>query len=54
MARTNQPSTATQRNTATTPLDTNGAGSFDEQDQRGENSQGENNRSATTPNAART
>jgi hypothetical protein len=43
MARTYQPSPASQRKTATTPLDTNGAGSFDAQDQRGENSQGENN-----------
>ena len=43
MARTYQPSPATQRKTATTPLDTNGTNSFDTQDQRGENSQGENN-----------
>jgi hypothetical protein len=43
MARTNQPSAATQRTTATTPIDANGPGSFDAQDQRGENSQGENN-----------
>jgi hypothetical protein len=42
MARTYQPSTATQRKTATTPLDTNGPGSFDTQDQRDENSQGQN------------
>ena len=39
MARTYQPSTATRRNTATAPLDTNGSGSFDEQDQRGEGGQ---------------
>jgi hypothetical protein len=40
MARTYQPSTATQRKTAaTTPLDTNTPGSFDGQDQRGENGQ---------------
>ena len=43
MARTYQPSTATQRKTATTPLDTNGPGSFDAQDPRGEHSQGQNN-----------
>ncbi len=43
MARTNQPSAATQRTTATTPMDANGPGSFDEQNQRGENGQGENN-----------
>ncbi len=43
MARTNQPSPATQRTTATTPLDTNSSSSFDEQNQRGENGQGENN-----------
>ena len=39
MARTYQPPTATQRKTATTPLDTNGPDSFDAQDQRGENGQ---------------
>ena len=39
MARTYQPSTATRRKTATTPPDTNSSGSFDEQDQRGENGQ---------------
>jgi len=44
MARTNQPSPASQRKTATTPLDTNGTNSFDAQDQRDENSQGQNNR----------
>jgi hypothetical protein len=43
MARTNQPSAATQRTTATTPMDADGPGSFDAHDQRGENSQGENN-----------
>jgi hypothetical protein len=43
MARTYQPSPATQRKTATTPLDTNGPDSFDAQDQRGENSRGQNN-----------
>ena len=43
MARTNQPSAATQRTTATTPVDADGPGSFDAHDQRGENSQGENN-----------
>jgi hypothetical protein len=42
MARTYQPSPATQRKTATTPLDTNTSGSFDTQNQRGENGQGEN------------
>jgi hypothetical protein len=37
MARTtNRPSTATRPNAATAPSDTNGSGSFDEQDQRGE------------------
>ena len=39
MARTNQPSTATQPTTATTPLDINGTGSFGAQDQRDENNQ---------------
>ena len=40
MARTtNQPSTATRRNTAKTRADTNGRGSFDEQDQRNEDNQ---------------
>ena len=40
MARsTNQPSTSTRRNTAKNRADTNGRGSFDEQDQRGEDSQ---------------
>jgi hypothetical protein len=39
MARTYQPSPATQRKTATTPLDTTGSGSFETQDQRGENTQ---------------
>jgi len=43
MARSNQPSAATQRTTASTPIDANGPGSFDAHDQRGENSQGENN-----------
>ena len=44
MARTtNQPSTATRRNTATTRPDTNGRGSFDEQDQRSEDSQLDDN-----------
>ena len=43
MARTYQPSPATQRKTATTPLDTNGASSFETQDQRDENNRlGEN------------
>jgi hypothetical protein len=37
MARTYQPATATQRKTATTPLDTNDPGSFDTQDQRDDN-----------------
>ena len=39
MARTYQPSPATQPDTATAPLDTNGSGSFDQQHPRGENSQ---------------
>jgi hypothetical protein len=40
MARTtNQPSTATRRNTTKTRADTNGRGSFDEQDQRSEDGQ---------------
>jgi hypothetical protein len=39
MARTYQPSPATQRKTATTPPDTNVPGSFDAQDPRGENGQ---------------
>jgi hypothetical protein len=39
MARTYQPSPATQRKTATSPPDTNGTGSFDAQDPRGENGQ---------------
>lgn len=39
MARTYQPSTATRRKTATAPLDTNGSGSFEEQDRRGEGGQ---------------
>src|SRR5437016_5652002 len=45
MARTtNQPSTTTRRNTARTQLDTNGSGSFDEQERRGEHGQlGDNN-----------
>jgi len=43
MARNYQPSAATQRTTATTPMDADGPGSFDAHDQRGENSQGENN-----------
>ena len=44
MARTNQPSAATQRTTATTPMDADGPGSFDAHDQQGESSQGESNR----------
>src|SRR5690242_8289292 len=39
MARTYQPSPATQPDTATAPLDTNASGSFDQQHPRGENSQ---------------
>jgi len=40
MARTtNQPSTATRRNTSKTRSETDGRGSFDEQDQRSEDSQ---------------
>jgi hypothetical protein len=39
MARTYQPSTATRPDTATAPLDTNGSGSFEEQDRRGEGGQ---------------
>jgi hypothetical protein len=40
MARTtNQPSTATRRNTAKTRAETNGRGSLDEQDQRNEDNQ---------------
>jgi hypothetical protein len=40
MARTtNQPSTATRRNTAKTRAETNGRGSLDEQDQRGKDGQ---------------
>ena len=39
MARTtNRPATATRPNTATAPLESNSSGSFDQQDQRGENS----------------
>jgi hypothetical protein len=43
MARTYQPSPATQRKTATTPLDTSGTGSFETQEQRDENRPGEDN-----------
>ena len=44
MARTtNQPSTATRRNTAKTRADTDGGGSFDEQDQRSEDDQFDEN-----------
>jgi hypothetical protein len=44
MARTtDQPSTATRRNTAKTQPETNGRGSLDEQDQRGEDSQLDDN-----------
>ena len=39
MARTDRPATATQRKTATTPLDVNGTGSFGAQDQRSENNE---------------
>jgi hypothetical protein len=40
MARTtNRPATETRPNTATTPLDSNSAGLFDQQDQRGEDRQ---------------
>jgi len=43
MARTDQPSPASQRKTATAPMDADGTNSFDAHGQRGENSQGENN-----------
>jgi hypothetical protein len=44
MARTtNQPSTATRRNAAKTQPETNGRGSLDEQDRRGEDSQLDDN-----------
>ena len=44
MARTtNQASTATRRNTAKTRPETNGRGSFDEQDQRSEDGQFDDN-----------
>jgi hypothetical protein len=55
MARTtNQPSTATRRNTAKTRADTNGRGSFDEQDQRREDNQlGDNDERRENLNAVR-
>jgi hypothetical protein len=55
MARTtNQPSTATRRNTAKTRADTNERGSFDEQDQRGEDNQlGDNDERRENLNAVR-
>jgi hypothetical protein len=44
MARTtNRPATATRLNTATMPLDSNSAGSFDQQDQRSEDGQYDDN-----------